>query len=169
MYARHLFITAGVIGALSLASVCAYAATSAQDFVTKASIANEFEIESSKLALDKSQNNDIKSFAQRMVDDHTKTGDKLKNVLKNSASNAQPATSLDDKHQKLLDTLNAANGKSFDDQYVNIQTDAHKEAVSLFTDYSQTGTDSALKTFATETLPTLKKHLKHVETLQANH
>ena len=55
------------------AAATAQASTiSARDFVHKASIANQFEIESSQLALDKAQSSEVKSFAQRMVDDHTK-------------------------------------------------------------------------------------------------
>ncbi len=166
MHARKIAIAVGILG--TLAATAAYAnSISTQDFVTKASIANQFEIDSSKLALNKSQNSDVKSFAERMVDDHTKTGDKLKEVLKSSDSNAKPADKLDDKHQKLLDKLESTSGEAFDRQYIDIQTDAHKEAVSLFTDYSRHGKDKPLKDFVSETLPTLKDHLKHVQNLKA--
>jgi putative membrane protein len=167
MHTRKIAIAAGILA--MLAATNAYANTmSAQDFVTKASIANQFEIDSSKLALEKAQNSEVKSFAQRMVDDHTKTGDRMKEVLDSSDSNAKPADELDNKHQKLLDKLQDTSGNAFDRQYIAIQTDAHKEAVSLFADYSKNGKDKALKNFAGKTLPTLKDHLKHVQQLKAN-
>lgn len=166
MHARNIAFAAGVLG--MLAATAAYAnSMSAQDFVTKASIANQFEVESSKLALDKSQNSDVTSFAQRMIDDHTKTGDKLKEVLASSDSDAELADALDDKHQKLLDKLESASDDAFDNQYISIQTNAHKEAVSLFSEYSRRGKDKALKDFARETLPALKDHLAHVKRLKA--
>jgi putative membrane protein len=165
-YVRKIAIGVAVIGALAAVSVYANG-LSAQDFVTKASIANQFEIDSSKLALDKAQNADVKSFAQTMVDDHTKTGEKLQKALESSNSNAKPAMALDDKHQKLLDKLQAKSGNDFDREYMSVQTDAHKEAVSLFTDYSKTGKDKPLKDFASQTLPTLKDHLTHVKDLKA--
>lgn len=49
-----------------------------------------------------------------------------------------------------------------------MQTDAHKEAVSLFSDYSKNGTDPVLKQFATDTLPALQAHLDHVKQLKAS-
>ena len=167
MQVRNSLITAGIIGALSVAAFSAYAKNmSANDFVQKASIANKFEIDSSHLALERSQNGDVKSFAQRMVDDHTTTGDKLKEVLESSKSQAEPADELDDKHQKLMDKLQRLSGRSFDSQYISMQNDAHKEAVKLFTEYSKHGKDPALKSFAAETLPTLKQHLNHVQQMK---
>jgi putative membrane protein len=165
MHPRHLFI-AIIMGVITMGTASAYAkGMSAQDFVRKASIANEFEIESSNLALEKSKNSKVKSFAQHMVDDHTQTGDKLKEALESSKSNAEPAESLDEKHQNLLNQLDGASGQDFDSQYISMQTKAHKEAVSLFSDYSKHGKDPALKDFAAETLPALKDHLKHVTKL----
>jgi putative membrane protein len=170
MQLRHSIIAAGFLGAFSLYAAAACAkGTTAQDFVTKATIANKFEIDSSNIALKKSQNSDVKSFAQMMVDDHTKTGDKLKGILDSTDSSIKPADELDDKHQKLIDKLNAASGKDFDNKYISMQTDAHKEAVSLFGDYAKKGDDPKLKDFAGETLPALQEHLKHVKQLKAAH
>mgnify|MGYP003393133716 CR=1 FL=1 len=143
-------------------------AISTQDFVQTASIANEFEIESSQLALEKSQNSDVKKFAQRMVDDHTKTGEKMKEVLSSSDMKVKPADKLDNKHQKMLEKLKSASNDNFDRQYVSIQNEAHREAVDLFDSYSKSGKDIKLKGFASETLPTLKEHLEHVEQLKTN-
>ena len=141
---------------------------STRDFVHNASIANEFEIESSQLALEKSQNNDVKDFAQRMVDDHTDTGDRMKEALSSSGSKAKPTDMLDNKHQRLMNKLESASDDNFDRQYISIQTDAHKEAVNLFSNYAKNGKDASLKNFASETLPTLKEHLQHVRQLNEN-
>lgn len=166
MQSRHVFITAAIIGALSVTAVAAYAkGASTQDFVRNAAIANEFEIESSKVALDKSQNDGVKEFAQRMVDDHTDAGQKFKKALQSAKTQVSPPTSLDDRHQRLLNRLKSLSGKRFDQQYVSAQTDAHKEAVDLFSGYAQHGKDPALKEFAAQTLPTLQDHLKHVQQL----
>jgi putative membrane protein len=61
--------------------------------------------------------------------------------------------------------LNAASGADFDKLYVQLQTQAHYDAVGLFAGYSQNGTAGPLKDFATTTLPTLKMHYDHVLTL----
>ena len=130
---------------------------STQDFVKQATVGTVFEIESSKLALKKSHDKDIKSFAQHMIDDHTKAGKDMKVALKKS--NIKPAPmKLDTTHAKILNDLKATSAKNFDAKYVAEQTSAHDETIALFTNYSEQGNDPALKDFATNTLPTLDQH-----------
>jgi len=147
-------------------SMSAFAATTTQDFVHKASIAGKFEVDSSKLALQKSSDSDLKAVAQMMIDDHTKANNELKETLEKNNIDAQPETELDRKHQKLMAKLQSASPETFDKKYISIQTDAHKEAIHLFTDYSKNGADAPLKDFAANTLPTLKKHLSHIAGLK---
>ena len=158
-------IIAGTIGILCAAS--AYASDSAQDFVTKAAIAGKFEIESSKIALNRSQNPQVKQFAQMMIDDHTRASDQLKATVQ-SNPNVQLPAGLDKKHQKMIDKLNSVDAKKFDKTYVDMQTKAHKEAVSLFKDYAHSGKDQSLKDFAANTLPVLQGHLDHVKQVKSN-
>lgn len=160
-----LFITA-IIGSFAFTQNI-LAATSAKDFIQKASVANEFETESSKLALDKSQNKDIKLFAQHMVTAHTKIGDDLQSVLQSAKPNIKVDNNLDADHQRLMKKLEGESGDTFNQDYVTIQLKAHKEAVSLFTDYSKSGDDKALTDFATTTLPTMEEHLQEIQKIQA--
>ena len=141
-------------------------ADDAGDFVKNASIANQFEIDSSKLALEKSQNADVKAFAQKMIDDHTKAGNDLKAALpKSGVDKAYLRDVLDDKHQGMMKDLKDEAGNDFDNEYVSKQVAAHDEAVTLFQDYSEDGENAVLKDFATKTLPTLKMHQDHVNKL----
>jgi putative membrane protein len=166
MKKRNLLIVATIMGAMS-AAAWAYGNTAiTRDFVHKASVANEFEIESSQVALDRSRDEAVRKFAQRMIDDHTQTGEKLKEVLQSSQSQLQPADALDGKHQRLLDKLKNSSPHRFDRWYISMQTDAHKDAVRLFSDYSRHGRDPALRDFASETLPALQDHLHHVRQLK---
>ena len=152
-----------LVAVLALAAGPALAKTSTPDFVKKAATANQFEIDSSKLALDKSQDDGVKTFAQQMVDDHTKAGDAMKDALASAKTKVSP---LDKASEAKIDKLQKLQGAAFDRQYIKIQTAAHKDAVRLFTDYSRTGGDPSLKKFAGDTLPTLKEHLGHVTKLQ---
>lgn len=165
--------------ALNLASLSAFAVAavltaqpaaakvSAEEFVKKASVSNQFEIESSKLASQKASDPEVKAFAEQMINDHTKAGEDLKAALSNSKVKASVANEgLDEKHQKILNDLAAASNEDFDKEYLKAQKKAHDEAVSLFRDYSKKGDDEALKTFATNTLPTLEKHQDHVKELK---
>ena len=155
-----------IAGLAFLTSPLAFAASDAQDFAGKVAVANEFEIESSRLALEKSQNKDIQRFAQHVIDDHMQAGKEFHVALKTSQVEP-PKDELDAKHQELMTKLQGLSKDDFNNQYIAVQTDAHKEAVSLFSDYSKSGDDASLKDFASKTLPTLQDHLKMVKELKS--
>jgi putative membrane protein len=126
------------------------------DFVTEAAQSDMFEIQSSKLAASKTQG-DVKQFATQMVTDHTKTTDDLKGLA--PAANAPLPTAMDSSQQGKLDKLKGLNGDDFAKQYVSDQVSAHKKAVSLFKRYGNGGENPKLKSWATQTMPTLQHHL----------
>ncbi len=137
-------------------------ASKTQDFVTKAAIANMFEIKTSEQAVKTSKNADVLAFAKMMIKDHTAAGKKFETAAA-ATSGLTPPVALDDDHQKTLDDLAAKTGADFDKAYIDIQQSAHADAVSLFDDYSKNGKDTALQTFATDTLPTLQAHKDKID------
>jgi putative membrane protein len=134
------------------------------DFVTEAAIGDMFEIQSSKLAVDRSDAA-TKSFATKMIADHEKTSAELKATLASSNSDAVIPPALDKSHQKMLDELGALNGDDFTKKYHDDQVSAHKDAVSLFKRYAKGGDNAALKSWAGKTLPMLKHHLAMAKAL----
>jgi predicted outer membrane protein/sporulation protein YlmC with PRC-barrel domain len=135
---------------------------SAADFVNRAAIGNMFEIQTSQLAVNRTQNDRIRQFAQRMVDEHTKAGE----ALKTAATGQTLPQSLDQSHAGLLQTLQGASGPDFDRRYVRQQVNAHQESVQLYETFARTGDNPQLKTFAQQTLPTLQQHLKAAQELR---
>ena len=135
-------------------------------FVQQALVSNLFEVESSKLALDRSENTTIKTFATLMVNDHSAAGVKLADAI-SEAKQPRPPLKLDAKHQVLLEDLAARKGADFDKSFVDVQHKAHVESVALFEGYAATGEDSRLKALADELLPTLKDHLARMEKIAA--
>ncbi|HEY1961318.1 MAG TPA: DUF4142 domain-containing protein [Rhizomicrobium sp.] len=134
-------------------------------FVKKAAISDMYEIQASQLAQTKAVSADVKNFASKMVSDHTKTSDQLKSIL-SSKSDLKAPSAMDAKHKALLGKLKSASGADFDAAYAQQQLEAHQQAVLLFTGESQNGKDTDLKNFASQTLPTLQKHLSMAQTLQ---
>jgi putative membrane protein len=139
-------------------------APSTADFVKKATIAGMFEIESSKLAQQKSQDPKVQAFAKMMISDHTKAADELKAKSKD-ISGAQMPSALDSDHQKKLNTLKSASGTKFLQQYKRDQVQGHREAVALFQGYAAGGDNAELKSWAEMTLPTLQHHLQEAQNL----
>ncbi|MGE3831119.1 MAG: DUF4142 domain-containing protein [Parvibaculaceae bacterium] len=145
--------------------VPAVAATASKaEFVEKAGLAGLFEIESSRVALKKSQDSDVKAFAEKMIADHTAAGEALKAAAKGNV----PAA-LDADHTKLLGQLTEASTDDFDRLYVEMQLDGHADAVALFAGYAESGDDPSLKAFAEKTLPTLKRHHQMIEAIASTH
>ncbi len=141
------------------------AALTDAEFATRVAMSDLFEIESSRLAAQQAQDPEVKAFAQKMIDDHTKSSERLKGILGQSGAPAQVPTQLDAPHQEKLARLKATRGKSFDAAYMEMQNEGHETAVALFTAYSKSGTNGALKAFATEVLPIIEMHYQQAQKL----
>jgi putative membrane protein len=137
---------------------------STQDFVTKAAQSDMFEIQSSKLALS-SADAPTKDFAQKMIDDHTKTTAELKGAVGKGEAQATLPADMSSSQQSMLAKLRDLHGTDFDWQYHSDQVSVHKDAVSLFQRYGKGGADAQLKTWAASTAPTLEHHLEMAQNL----
>ncbi|BAK82759.1 DUF4142 domain-containing protein [Komagataeibacter medellinensis] len=134
------------------------------DFVKIATINDMFEIQSSELAL---QNHDpaLTAFATQMIEDHKKTSAALKDQLRSGTVQLAPPTALDESHQDMLDKLKTLHGRDFALQYRSDQIEVHQDAVSLFRRYGEGGENAGLKTWASNTVPTLESHLQAARAL----
>ena len=145
-------------------------ATSASQFMMKAMQSDAFEMQTSRLAAERAQSPAIKTYAQKMIGDHGRTTaalSKMKGDTTASTGQQHAMPQLDAKHADMIKQLQAANGAAFDRLYAQQQVMAHQEAVTLFTAYSQNGSDQNLRSFASETLPTLQGHLRDAQALMS--
>ncbi len=133
---------------------------SAQDQSFAAAMAGSdmFEIQSSQLALTKSPNARVKAFAQRMIDDHTKTTQQMM-TLAQGKTIALP-TSVEPAMQQKLDSLQVARPGAFDRIYDSQQIASHKMAIQVLQTEISSGTDPDLKMMAQTVLPIVQDHLK---------
>lgn len=136
---------------------------STADFVKMTAISDKFEIESSKLAAERADAAS-KSFAAKMIADHTKASTELKGLA--SKAGVEIPAALDSAHQRKLDKLKGLKAADFDKEYDAMQVDAHENAVSLFERYSKGGDNAGLKAFAAKHLPHLQEHLKMARNLR---
>lgn len=135
----------------------------AQQFVQTATVSSTFEIESSQLAKEKAQSDEIRQFAERMIEEHTAATEKLTRVAQEDAA-AVVNPYLDARTNSMQNALEAAQPGEFDAQYVRMQVQAHEEAILLFDAFA--GREGALGAFAAEMLPVLREHLDMVQSLQ---
>ncbi|MDF0729519.1 DUF4142 domain-containing protein [Pseudomonas entomophila] len=155
---------AGIALLASLASLQAQAAS--DDFVEAAAEAGIAEVVTGNLAQEKSQNAEIKTFAQQMVTDHTKTNQQLGDIARKLDISVPDEAALTDKVKKMILEWRE---ESFDKSYVNNQVDAHEKAVALFKKEAASSDKPELKAFASEKLPTLEHHLEQAKALQTTH
>jgi len=143
----------------------ANANASGDSFVTEAASGGMAEVELGKLASTKSQNADVKKFAEMMVTDHSKANDELKSLA--SKKNITLPTAPIAKHQSVIQKLQGMSGADFDKAYVDDMLEDHEKDVAEFEKQSQSNPDADVKAFAAKTLPTLKKHLDAIKALSA--
>ena len=127
-------------------------------FLSDASSSNENEIAITALAMDKGGAN-VKPLATMLNKDHTALRDKL-----GAASTSMPAAA----RATAPADLAALSGKDFDTRVLSVLRDSHEKGIAKYTDASQnTALSEDVRTLATQTLPTLKKHLEEVKAAQA--
>ena len=143
------------------ASIAAAATVpSTEAFVKTAAAANQFEIDSSKLALTKTKNKKIRAFAKHMIKDHTKIGKGFVAALGKANTGIVPAPGIGPDLTKVMADLGAKSGADFDAAYLAAQTQGHKDAVGLFGGYAKGGDNAVMQAFAKKTLPIIEMHLQ---------
>jgi len=136
-----------------------------KSFLTSAIESDNAEIKASEMAIQKSTSPDVKSFAQKMIDEHQKTSDELKKIAAQKNVEAPVEPSLIQRTK--IDALSKFSGASFDKHYASmIGVSAHQDAIKLFQKASTKSKDADIKQFATDTLPTLQTHLSMANDLK---
>jgi putative membrane protein len=161
---RALVLAAAVslfFGGTTLAQTASSASPSATPdatFVKQASAAGLAEVSLGQLGAEKGTSQDIKTFGQTMVDDHTKAGDELKTIAAGKSIPVSTAPMPADAQAAAV--IGKKDGAAFDAAFKTKMVADHEKVIKLFTIESTSGKDAELKAFATKTLPTLQHHLE---------
>ncbi len=133
-------------------------------FMKDAAEAGHAEINAANLALQKGVSADVKSFAQKMLDDHKKAASELETLAASKDVKLPADASMMQKGKAKI--LEQRDGTSFDHHYAENQVSAHKDAVKLFEKASKDAKDPEVKAWAAKTLPTLQHHLQEAQALE---
>jgi putative membrane protein len=165
---RTITLAAALASALGIAGAAAAGPTDPQ-IAHIAYTAGLIDIEAGKQALDKSQNDDVRAFAQQMIGDHTAVNDqalalvkKLNVTPEDNATSKSLAEAADAERKKLADLSGAA----FDKAYVDNEVAYHKavdDAVSKT--LIPSAQNAELKTLLQNGLKLFEAHLAHAEQL----
>jgi putative membrane protein len=116
------------------------------------------EIRVCQLTLQKTSNNDVKQFAQRMLEDHARTDKEIAELAARKGVSLPQDVSAT---QKLTyDKLAILNGAAFDKEFMDHNVSDHEGDVKDFKEQVDEGTDADVKAFASKTLQMLQMHLQ---------
>ncbi|MDB6066169.1 MAG: outer membrane protein [Pedosphaera sp.] len=132
-------------------------------FVVDAAQGGMAEVSLAQLAEQKAANPDVKQFAARMVQDHSKADQQLTQLA--SQKGATLPTAIPSSEQREMDRLRNLSGTDFDKAYMDHMVRDHKSDVKEFQRASKRAKDPDVKSFAASTLPTLEDHLRMAENL----
>lgn len=139
-----------------------------QNFVTKAIMANQYEIALAQQAGERSTSESVKAYAQMLVDDHQQVAKDLQEYAE--AKGWTVSTDLGTPHQDLLTSLEGTNSSAYDQAFKDAAIASHEEAIAMYEEAQGNNaiTDESLKTWIADTLSSLKAHLGQAQGLQIN-
>jgi putative membrane protein len=136
-----------------------------RDFLTAVEQSNVQEQALARLALQKTQNNDVRDFAEMLEDDHT---DSLRNTVDLMMRHNVPhSTGLDDARKEAVSGPERLSGPAFDREFVKLMVDKHRQAVEKFKIEADSGRNNDVVDFAEDLLPTLEKHQAKAQELNS--
>jgi putative membrane protein len=134
-----------------------------QNFAQQAAASDKFEIQSSQLALQRSRSRPVRAFAQRMIDEHTMSTQRLAALA--SAKGMNVPGVLDPNQQQMLASLEGTRN-GFDRAYLTAQVTGHTATVAAYQTEIAGGYDADVKGMAQELLPNIQDHLKMAQSLR---
>lgn len=133
-------------------------------FAQQAAEANAIEIQTSEMALEKATDPQVKEYAKRMIDQHSKANEELLAVINQTIPEKwRPMKELPPQRKKEMESLQKLSGAQFDKKYMDTMAKSHERAVKLYEKQVKDGKNEQLKAYAEKTLPAIKEHTKMVK------
>ena|SRR3569833_2956121 len=134
-----------------------------QQFVDAAAQTDMTEAHLGQLAADQAGSQAVKDYAQMLVTDHTADYNQITAVATKAGLTVPKG--LDATHDKMAVSFHKLKGAAFDRKYAHEMVLGHEAAIAAYKKESEEGTNADLKAYATQTLPTLEKHLNSAKDL----
>jgi putative membrane protein len=141
----------------------AWAVPADKEFVEKAAIGGMMEVELGRYASTHAASPAVRTFGQRMATDHSKANAELTAIARQEGLSVP--TVMDEKHRKEVAKLTEKTGSDFDEAYMKMMVDDHKDVIDEFRAQADEG-KSEVDRFAAKTLPTIESHLSQAKTLK---
>jgi putative membrane protein len=130
-------------------------------FAKKAAAGGLTEVELGKVAQQNGESQDVKDFGAKMVEDHGKANDQLKEIATKDSLTIPDKPNAE--QREMIDKLTKESGAEFDKNYMHDMLVAHRKDEALFDKEAADGSNADLKKFASDTAVIVKEHLKMAE------
>jgi putative membrane protein len=137
-----------------------------ETFVRNAAEGSMAEVKLGQLAEEKAQAPEVKNFAKRMVEDHGKALEEIKQL--GSQTGINMPTDVSHKDAVIYDRLSKLSGPEFDRAYSQEMVKDHQKDVAEFKQAESSAQQPAVKQFAQKTVGTLQSHLELAQHMQAH-
>jgi len=135
-----------------------------QQFIDMAAQTDMLEAHLGQMAANQASSDDVKTYAQMLVTDHTNDYQQLTEMA--AKDNFTVPKGLDEEHNKMIAPFDKLNGKAFDERYIHTMIEGHTKAIEVYTKESNDAQNPDVKSYAAATLPTLNKHLDDAKGLE---
>jgi putative membrane protein len=139
-----------------------------RDFVRKALEGGEAEVQLGQLAAQKAQSDDVKQFAQKMVQDHSQIGDQVIKPLAKQMGVSEPKQ-LSKKDRSVMASLDKLSGAQFDQEYIKAMIKDHKQDLKDFKGEAEMSQDPNVKKAAQEGENLISQHLQMIQQIAQKH
>ena len=137
-----------------------------RDFMGKAAQGHMSEIFMARLAALKSDNNDVKDYANMIDKDHNAALKDMVQLMKDKRVRNQPQP-LDEETKQHINALNDLKGPEFDREFVNMMVSGHEQAIEMYKSEQSTVQNPDLKDYIEGLMPKLEMHLEKGQQLQS--
>ena len=159
-----LLMMSTAVAAATIAVPAAAQVMTPAEYVMTAGASDLYEITSSRVLLETTQDPKLRAFAQMMIADHTKSTADVKAAAARSRVKTMPPK-LNPLQQELVSELRAEHGTARDATYVAQQKASHGQALNVQKAYAMEGTAPALKDAAAATVPVVEHHIMELKAM----
>jgi len=132
-----------------------------RDFANKAAQGGMAEVELGKLAQKRGSTAHVKDYGKMLVGDHTRLNNEFKDIA--SRENITLPSDVSPEQRQTIDMLAKLSGAQFDRAFLSDSVKDHRADIKEFEKEAANGQDVAVKNFASNSLDTLRTHLKMAE------
>ncbi len=134
-----------------------------ETFMMSAAQGGMLEVRLGEVAAKKASQAKIKQFGAMMVNDHEKANQELQAIA--AKNGFKLPADLDATNKKKVESLSKLSGAEFDQAYVGEMVKDHQKVAAEFEKAAKTAQNPELKSFAANTLPVIKAHLKQIKAI----